>query len=414
MTMAAQVDLSHTPQHPRAWFPDGRARRNGILIWGSCLVFFLALYSYMAILAVFAKSLGATPTLIGLAVGIYGIGQMIFRIPVGVTADLLGTRKFVIAAGMGILVLSDVGMGLSNDALMIVLFRVPTSLGASTYLVYAVLLAQQFTPERRSTAMGTLTSVSNAGILAGLWIGGQLAQASGGYRVPFFWGAAFAVVGALLILMVRETRAKKGTSINLRRLVEIGFMPSILAVSAAFIVGVMAWYGAQYTLLPLYAQKTAEFSKAALGNLAMISSAAGTLSAFAAGAVADRIGRRIPALAGLLILLVTMLLIPSTTDRTMIFVMSACIGLGYGICWATFMAMALSVIEGAEQATAMGVFMAYYALGMYLGPQTGGLVLQFFGYSNSFYSLAALVLVGVLLTLFAIPRRLVEVPKRPA
>ena len=414
MTMAAQADLSHTPQHCRTWFVDGQARRNGVLIWASCLVFFFSLYSYMAILAVFAKSLGATPTLIGLAVGIYGIGQMIFRIPVGVTADLLGRRKIVIAAGLGILMLSDIGMGLSNDAWMIVLFRLTTSLGASTYLVYAVLLAQQFTPERRSTAMGTLTSVSNAGILVGLWIGGQLAQSSGGYRIPFFWGAAFAVAGAFLILMVAENRSQKSTSINLRRLVEIGFMPSILAVSAAFIVGVMAWYGAQYTLLPLYAQKTAGFSKAALGNLAMISSAASTLSAFAAGYMADRIGRRIPALAGLLILFVTMVLIPSMTDGTMIYAMSACIGLGWGICWATFMAMALSVIEGAEQATAMGVFMAYYALGMYLGPQTGGLVLQFFGYSNSFYSLAALVLLGVPLTLFAIPRRLVEITKRPA
>ena len=124
--------------------------------------------------------------------------------------------------------------------------------------------------------------------------------------------------------------------------------------------------------------------------------------------MADLVGRRIPALAGLFSLLIAMLLTPSFSDKTMIYVMSGIVGFGWGLCWATFMAMGLSVIEGGEQATALGVFMAYYALGLYLGPQLGGVVLQFFGDANSFYSLAVIAFIGILLALFAIPSRVVR------
>jgi len=256
--------------------------------------------------------------------------------------------------------------------------------------------------------MGTLASASNAGIVVGLWIGGQVAQ-MGGYRIPFYWGAAFAIGAAIFIVLVKEPRKICTSSISLMRITRIAIMPDMLAVSGSFLMGVMAWYGAQFTLLPLYASKVAGFSKADLGNLATISFVAGIVSTLIGGYAADRVGRRIPALAGLLFLLMAMLLTPSFSDKMMIYAMSGIIGFGYGLCWATFMAMGLSVIEGGEQATAMGVFMAFYAFGLYLGPQLGGVVLQFFGDANSFYSLAVIAVIGIIIALFAIPSRVVRI-----
>lgn len=356
----------------------------------------------MSILAVYAVSLGATASLAGLAVGIYGIGQMFFRIPIGVVSDVVGRRREIIIFSLLVLAASDIGMALAGSPWHLVLFRLTTSIGASGYLVYAVLLAQQFMPERKGTAMGILAGVTSAGTLIGTWVGGQLAQV-GGFKVPFVWGAVFAIIGIFFIMFVREKRIVSGSTLTARRFITIAFMPTVLIVSWTCVIGLLGQFGVTYTLLPLYASKILGFNKGMLGNLMTINLATNTIVALTSGIIADRIGRKVPTVVGLILLAATISLFPLAPSTGYLYLLSACVGASWGICYPSIMAMGLSTVEGPEQATAMGVFMAWYALGMYLGPQLSGLVIDYFGYSNSFFSLAAVVVLGVVLALIGIP-----------
>ena len=183
-------------------FIDSRARISSVLICASELLFFMAIYAYMSILAVYAVDLGATATIAGLAVGIYGIGQMIFRIPIGIVADVTGRRRDVIIFSLLVLMVSNIGMAMAGSPWHLVFFRLTTSIGASGYLVYAVLLAQQFMPERKGTAMGLLTGVTSAGTLIGTWVGGQLAQV-GGYKYHLY-GVLFLRLSLFCLLFLYE------------------------------------------------------------------------------------------------------------------------------------------------------------------------------------------------------------------
>lgn len=56
----------------------------------------LGLFLIMPVLSLFAEQLeGSTPSLIGLAIGIYGISQAILQIPFGLMSDRYGRKKLL-------------------------------------------------------------------------------------------------------------------------------------------------------------------------------------------------------------------------------------------------------------------------------------------------------------------------------
>ena len=59
----------------------------------STFLFWTALYLYVPILPVYARSLGASLSMVGSVIASYAIAQVFLRMPIGVGADALGNRK---------------------------------------------------------------------------------------------------------------------------------------------------------------------------------------------------------------------------------------------------------------------------------------------------------------------------------
>jgi DHA1 family multidrug resistance protein-like MFS transporter len=59
----------------------------------------MAIYLYAPVLPVYAKSLGASLTVVGIIVAAYALPQFLFRIPLGIWSDSLGRRKPFIVGG---------------------------------------------------------------------------------------------------------------------------------------------------------------------------------------------------------------------------------------------------------------------------------------------------------------------------
>ncbi len=65
------------------------------------------LFLVLPLMAIYATAFeGATPLMIGLALGIYGLTQAIFQIPFGMSSDFFG-RKKVIYFGLALFIVGE-------------------------------------------------------------------------------------------------------------------------------------------------------------------------------------------------------------------------------------------------------------------------------------------------------------------
>jgi MFS family permease len=83
----------------------------------------LGLFMILPVFALYAGDLeGVTPTLTGLAIGIYGLTQAALQIPAGLLSDRIG-RKPVIIGGLLIFALGSVVAALADSMLVVILGR---------------------------------------------------------------------------------------------------------------------------------------------------------------------------------------------------------------------------------------------------------------------------------------------------
>lgn len=125
------------------------------------LIYFLrmmGLFMILPVMAIYAEGLtGATPLLIGLAVGIYGLTQAMFQIPFGMLSDRFG-RKPVIAAGLLIFAAGSLIAALSTSIEGVILGRVLQGAGAVASAIMA--LAADLTREEQRTKVMALIGIS--------------------------------------------------------------------------------------------------------------------------------------------------------------------------------------------------------------------------------------------------------------
>jgi MFS family permease len=164
------------------------------------LIFFLRMTGLFMITPVFAlyagQLAGATATLIGLAIGIYGLTQALLQIPFGMASDRWG-RKPVITLGLLIFIFGSAVAALGQNIYGVILGRALQGAGAVGAATLA-LAADLTRDEQRLKAMAII------GITIGLafptaFIAGPIV--SGHFGTPaVFWLAALLGLLALIVL----------------------------------------------------------------------------------------------------------------------------------------------------------------------------------------------------------------------
>ncbi len=157
----------------------------------------LGLFMLLPVLALWAEDLpGATPLLIGLAIGVYGVTQALFQIPLGALSDSWGRRR-VIALGLLVFLVGSVVAALADGIWGVIAGRALQGAGAIAAATTA-LVADLTPPDRRTRAMA----------LIGVSVGGSFALAlvlapifEGWIGVSgIFWLIAAFTVAALVVL----------------------------------------------------------------------------------------------------------------------------------------------------------------------------------------------------------------------
>lgn len=130
-------------------------RRAAISLAGIFSLRMLGMFMILPVFALYAAKLdGATPALMGLAIGAYGMTQAILQIPFGLLSDRFG-RKPVIAVGLLLFALGSVVAALSTSIYGIILGRAIQGSGAIAAAVMA-LAADLTREEQRTNAMAII------------------------------------------------------------------------------------------------------------------------------------------------------------------------------------------------------------------------------------------------------------------
>ncbi len=141
----------------------------------------------------------ATPFLIGLAVGVYGLGQAIFQIPMSLAADKF-PRKPIIMLGLVLFALGGIIAANATDIYEVIIGRALAGSGAVSAVLMA-LLADVTREEMRTKAMATMGLTIATSIMLAFAFGPLLVGALG--ISGLFWlTAGFAILAMLLLWVV--------------------------------------------------------------------------------------------------------------------------------------------------------------------------------------------------------------------
>lgn len=190
------------------------------------------LFLLYPVLAPYARHLpDATPFLIGLAIGIYGLTQAMLQLPFGIASDRVG-RKPLITAGLVLFIIGSVVAALSHGIGGIIIGRAVQGTGAVGAVILA-LTADLTRVEQRSKAIGII-GIGIGLAFAAAVIAGPTVNAHGGLAGIFWLTACLGFAGLVVLWTLvptpgvsrrhRETEAVPALLLNVLRDVRLGRM----------------------------------------------------------------------------------------------------------------------------------------------------------------------------------------------
>jgi MFS family permease len=270
-------------------------------------------------------------------------------------------------------------------------------------------------PERRGFAMGLNEAAGYGAVAATALATGYLAAEHGLRPEPFYLGIAFAALGlGLSTLFVRETQgharsearahaAADGHGPTARRdrtgrelLATTSFREP--AQSSACQAGMVNNLndGLAWGLFPLLFA-TAGLSVGQIGILAALYPAVWGLGQLGTGALSDRIGRRIPIVAGMLIQAVALAVVAVSDAFAPWAAGTILLGIGTAMVYPTLLAVIADVAHPAWRATSVGIYRLWRDSGFAVGAILSGVIADLWGLRAAAWVVAGLTAISGLL-----------------
>lgn len=338
----------------------------------------LGLFMIIPVFAVYGQNYqSATPFLIGLAIGIYGLGQAVFQIPMSFWADKY-PRKPIIIFGLGLFALGGVICALATDIYTVILGRLIAGSGAVSAVVMA-LLADMTREQNRTKAMASMGLTIAMSVMLAFGLGPTLTKVldiSG-----LFWLTAVFAVLAMLCLavvptpqrMLKHNLSKKSIGTQLGDVLKNHQLNRLhLAIfSLHFSLTAM------FTILPKQFADVLGLSVAQQGYVYLPLLLMGFIIAVPLIIIAEKKRKmRSVFLASLAILVVGLLLIAVTGQTGFGLIAGLAIYfIGFNSLEATIPSWISKQAPVANKATAMGVNSSCQFLGAFVGGAVGGVLL---------------------------------------
>jgi MFS family permease len=341
----------------------------------------------------------------------YGISQMLLRIPVGILSDRFHKRKLFITFGLFFTGLSGLGLWITNDFTWIIILRALAGAAAATWVDFTVLFTSYFKHEESTKAIGTISFYNSLGQLIGILMTGWVAD-SMGWEFSFLLGAFIGALGFLGSFFLIEHVEVNAPGITLRGVAEVAGDGTLLIVSLLAILSQVITFSTVFGFTPVYAAHlgASKLDMALLTCIANLPVAFATL--LGSGLWSAKFGEKRIAVFGFILTGLFTLTIPFTHSLWVLMLTQAISGFGRGLSFTVLMGLSIKHIATAKRATAMGFFQAIYGLGMFVGPVLMGIIGDWFQLDQGFLVLGILGCITAVLSQWLI--RSNQQPPMPA
>lgn len=361
----------------------------------------LGLFLILPVFALYAQGLtGQTAFLIGLALGVYGLTQALFQIPLGMLSDRFG-RKPVIAVGLLVFCLGSIIAALADSIAGVIVGRALQGMGAIAAVLLAM-VADLTREEQRTKAMLLIGLTIGASFVAALLLGPVLGALIG-VRGIFWLTAALAIMGMLVLTLV-PTPVRSAVHL------ETSALPSQFSLVLSngellrLDVGVFVLHAvltAMFVVIPLVLVETVGLPSNEHWWLYAGTMLLSLLVVVPALTLGDR-SRRVRGLivgAVLALLLSQVLLLREQQSITHMWVVLLLFFGGFNILEAELPALVSKAAPVDAKGTAIGLYSSFEFLGAFVGASAGGWLHGRYGISAPFVLTLGLLLLWLLITL---------------
>jgi predicted MFS family arabinose efflux permease len=339
----------------------------------------LGLFMLLPVLSLHAAEYqSATPFLLGLAMGAYGLSQALLQIPFGVLSDRFGRRSLILI-GLLLFVLGSVIAALADSVYGLIFGRFLQGAGAISAVIMA-LVSDLTSDENRSKAMASIGGSIALSFIVAMSLGPVLATWAGVESI--FWATAFLGVVSLIIFIrfvprVTQQQAPRRDAVAIPQLVWQTFNhPELLRLNlGVFILHFVLM--ANFVALPLILENQWQISADHHGLIYLPL----LLVAFALAvpqiiiAEKKRKIRNVFLFAIMLMVIAELLLAikPGViTGVTALFIFF----IGFNVLEATQPSLVSKIAPAGSKGTATGIYSTCQVMGIFLGGLTGGWLVQ--------------------------------------
>ncbi|KAG0054956.1 hypothetical protein BGZ83_009940 [Gryganskiella cystojenkinii] len=191
-----------------------RARRAPVAV--ACVVA-MALFTDMVVYGVVVpilpmivkERLGGSSSDVGLLFACYAIGLLASTPFFAILSDKYQNRRIPMMVGMLGLAVATVGFSLASNYWVLILARIGQgSAGGASWTIGLGLLADVYPPDNLGVVMGATMMANAIGFMLGPVVGAYFYDYHG-YKAPFIFCAALAILDFLCILFIAEPEKKK-------------------------------------------------------------------------------------------------------------------------------------------------------------------------------------------------------------
>lgn len=358
------------------------------------IMFWSAMYSHVSILSGYAEYLRASAQMIGIITGSYGFMQFILRMPLGILSDRIQKRKIFITGAMVSSFLAGIVMFLTPSPTGLLIGRILCGVSACAYVQITILFSSYYKQEETSKAMGIMVALMFMSQMIAMLVGG-IATDKFGINSTFILTSIYAFIGIVVSLFIYDKPIDK-KPIKMRELKSVISNKWLIAAAILAILVQSLAFAKSWSFVPL-----AAYRAGASGTMQSIITTSFTfcsmLSALMIGRLTKVFGEKKLLATGFLLHAIGSLIIPLLDGVVGLIISQIISGLGNGMIFSLLMSISVKTISSHKRGSAMGLYQALYAIGMFLGPVVFGTFADKYPLNYGFIATSVLALVGFIL-----------------
>lgn len=375
---------------------DAHLRLNLLILFTAGLLFWSSLGSILPTLPLYIEDLGGSKQEIGMVVGSFGIGLLLFRPLLGRLADRYG-RKLLLLIGVIVAAIAPFGYLIFTSIPLLMLVRVFHGVSIAAFGTgYSALVADLAPLKQRGEIISYMSLTAPIGLAFGPALGGYLEQTSGSYAMIFLLAAELAFIGVLGAIQIINPplQTQQQALRNNGKFWQILVSPRVRIPAIVMLLGGLA-VGAIHTFVPLFIKSTGVDLNVGLFFTV------GAISSFSfrifVGRASDRFGRGLFVSFGMLAYTLCLLLLWQANSISTFLVAAIVEGLGGGTLFSMITTMMADRSLPQERGQIFAICIAGFDFGLAIAAPILAYLAEQVGYPNMYGYSAGLTLLGLII-----------------